>query len=318
MIIRKEPISNNRQTIVLDMYPATPRFHRPGLHLIAKPASKLDREYNKDVLAKARAYRPTPKQAAPLAFDADTSAKRVALIYWKQLHGELTDATRLHLEEYKDYLLEAPMLRRKGTISHNSASTYFACMKGMLHDAYRAGRLATDVSSLVEGITLHGVLPEHFTQEEMQRLIATDCKVPLLKQAALFSAYTSLRWSDVVKVKPEQVVKTEDGWMLVYKQQKTRTEECIPVSEAAKAVLADFSSLDYDCCQRPLKEWLAGAGCTGSFHKFRHTFATALIGKGADVYVVSKLMGHKNVKTTQIYAEVGDARKREAVNLLKY
>lgn len=318
MIIRKEPISNNRSTVVLDMYPASPRFVRPGLQLITKPTSKLDREYNKDVLAKARAYRPVPPTAKNLVLRATSPAQKTALIYWEMLHGKLTMVSRVHLEEYKDYLLQAPMLRRRGTISYNSASTYFACMKGMLHDAYRTGSLDTDISALVAGITPEDVLPSHFTPEEMQRLIATPCKDPLLKQMALFSAYTGARWSDVVRFKPSELQHTEDGAVWKFKQQKTGAMEYHPVSEHALTFAADFTSLDYDRSQRPLKTWLRDAGCTGSFHKFRHTCATTLIANGADVYVVSKLLGHKNVKTTQIYTEVADVRKRETINLLKF
>jgi len=52
------------------------------------------------------------------------------------------------------------------------------------------------------------------------------------------------------------------------------------------------------------------------FHAGRHTFAVMMLDLGADIYTVSKLLGHKELSTTQIYAKVLDKKKQEAVNLI--
>ena len=67
-----------------------------------------------------------------------------------------------------------------------------------------------------------------------------------------------------------------------------------------------------------LKPWAKAAGIDKrfSFHTSRHTFATMMLTLGADLYTVSKLLGHANVKTTQIYAKIVDSKKVEAVNLV--
>jgi len=68
-----------------------------------------------------------------------------------------------------------------------------------------------------------------------------------------------------------------------------------------------------------LQQWMLKAGITKSitFHCARHTYATLQLTLGTDIYTVSKLLGHKDLKTTQIYAKIIDEKKREAANRIK-
>lgn len=70
---------------------------------------------------------------------------------------------------------------------------------------------------------------------------------------------------------------------------------------------------------RPLKQWCQAAGISKhiTFHCFRHTFATLQLDGGTDIFTVSKLLGHNNVKTTQIYTHITDKKKEEAKNIIK-
>ena len=67
-----------------------------------------------------------------------------------------------------------------------------------------------------------------------------------------------------------------------------------------------------------LAKWVSKAGILKkiTYHTSRHTFATMMLTLGADLYTVSKLLGHANVKTTQIYAKIVDSKKTEADNLV--
>ena len=69
----------------------------------------------------------------------------------------------------------------------------------------------------------------------------------------------------------------------------------------------------------PLKKWIKEAGITKhiTFHCFRHTYATLQIAAGTDIYTVSKMLTHKNVTTTQIYADLVSSKKRETVGRIK-
>ena len=66
-----------------------------------------------------------------------------------------------------------------------------------------------------------------------------------------------------------------------------------------------------------LKPWAVKAGITKhfTFHTARHTFATMMLTLGADLYTVSKLLGHTSVKMTQVYAKIVNKKKDDAVNL---
>ncbi len=65
-----------------------------------------------------------------------------------------------------------------------------------------------------------------------------------------------------------------------------------------------------------IPDWILKAGITRkiTFHCFRHTFATLQMTFGTEIYTVQKLLGHKNIQTTQIYARIIDEKRREAVN----
>ena len=78
-----------------------------------------------------------------------------------------------------------------------------------------------------------------------------------------------------------------------------------------------FSKLRNQTANKVLKQWVKDAGIKKhvTFHVSRHSNATNLLTLGADIYTVSKLLGHKDVRTTEIYAKIIDKKKEEAVNL---
>jgi integrase len=145
----------------------------------------------------------------------------------------------------------------------------------------------------------------------------------------MFSIYTGLRTSDIEKLTWGEMTQTKEGCMIKFRQKKTKGFEYLPINEKASSFCGEkgtetdfvFKGLNDPCNatkNKYLKLWVALAGIDKeiTFHSFRHTHATLLIDKGIDLYTVSKMLGHKDIKTTQIYAKVNDSAKRNAANTL--
>ena len=175
------------------------------------------------------------------------------------------------------------------------------------------------------------IIPEEsergfLTYDELKALANTPCEIPVLGNAFLFSASTGLRWSDIEKLTWHEVQHSKEmGYYIRFRQKKTKGLETLPFSENAFNLLPKqepdmdlvFGNLKYSAWYNvKLKQWIMKAGISKNitFHSARHTYATLQLTLGTDIYTVSKLLGHKNISTTQIYAKVIDEKKRVAAN----
>jgi len=163
----------------------------------------------------------------------------------------------------------------------------------------------------------------------LQAVANAECEIPILKQAFLFSALTGLRWSDINKLVWAEVQHSKEiGYYIRFRQKKTKGAETLPISEQAVSLLGErgkpedrvFLGLKYSAWHNlKLQQWVMRGGIskTITFHCARHTYATLQLTLGTDIYTVSKLLGHKDLKTTQVYAKIIDERKKEAANKIK-
>ena len=170
---------------------------------------------------------------------------------------------------------------------------------------------------------------EFLTVDEVKKLMDTECNYELLRKAFLFSCFCGLRRSDVIRLTWSNIQIDGDNTFLRIIIKKTKNPLILPLSEMALRWLpekgdAKENDLIFPLSPRSghegymLKAWAALAGIKKNvtFHVARHTFATMELTAGADLYTTSKLLGHTNVKTTQIYAKIVDKKKTEAVNLV--
>ena len=228
---------------------------------------------------------------------------------------------------FREYLLTAKRLNsKKLQISQNSASGYWSTFRAFLASAYKEGYLKENINDNLDKIELKETRREYLTMDELRRLYNTPCEFPVLREASLFSCLTGLRISDILALTWNDVRDFPDGGKCIrICTEKTDTEATIPISEEALALCGPpssglvFKGLTRNMVNTYLKPWLKQAGITKyiTFHCFRHTYATQLIAGGADIYTVSKMLTHKNVSTTQIYADLIDKKKREAAEVIK-
>ena len=233
------------------------------------------------------------------------------------------------IEDFKQFMLTAPQGgKKKGSVSRNTAATYFSIFKAALKQAFVDGYLTIDLAAKVKGIPEQESRREYLTIDELNILAATECDKPIIKQAALFSALTGMRHVDIQKLKWKEIVKDGDHWRVNFTQQKTKGVEYTPISEQAYLLCGErldgerlvFEGLPSPSwISKPLERWIKASGITKhiTFHCFRHTFATLQLANGTDIYTVSKMLGHTNVKTTQIYTKVVDAKKETAADAIK-
>jgi len=256
----------------------------------------------------------------------------VVLDYLKQFAGEtfyFANITEGWCEDFKNFLLTVQSRKSdKSKLAQNSAASYFSIFKAALHKSFIDGFLNIDISARIKGIKEQETRREFLTVEELNTLATTPCDRAELKRAALFSALTGLRHCDIQKLQWKEIVINGDQSRLNFTQQKNKGVEYMPISQQALQLCGTqgkpndlvFDGLpDPAWISNPLKRWITAAGITKkiTFHCFRHTYATLQLSGGTDIYTVSKMLGHTDVKTTQIYAKVVDEKKQKATNAIK-
>lgn len=232
-------------------------------------------------------------------------------------------------EDFKMFLLSAPCSgSKKGIISINTSATYFSIFKAILKQAFIDGYFSSDLSRKIKAIPNRESRREYLSHEELNILAQTPCDNDVLKRASLFSALTGLRHSDIQKLKWKEIVVDGEKIELHFTQKKTKGVEYKPISKQALELCGERTGLDDfvfenlpnpSWISRPLKKWIEKAGIHRNitFHCFRHTYATLQLANGTDIYTVSKMLGHTNVNTTQVYAKVIDEKKIKAAEAIK-
>lgn len=162
--------------------------------------------------------------------------------------------------------------------------------------------------------------PEELEKLEKLKLTGRFARMQKTLDAFLFCCYAGMRYSDFVNLSPDNIVEIRQEIWLIYKSIKTRTEVRLPLYllfEGKGIVILDkyrddlqgfFHLKDNSNVNKELIviSRLAGVAKRISFHTVRHTNATLLIYNGVNITTVQKLLGHKSVKTTQVYTNIMD------------
>jgi len=360
--IRKRLLDGGeRYSLRLDIYPPVPhpdtgkitRFHKLGMYLYANPKTSEARTENKRTKTLADTIRAKVElqlQAGEYGFLVDRpevdfiayykkliteKVKQHTVSSWKTALTPLLDfakiddgnplhfsrITRDFMERYKAHLLSS--------FAQNTASVYFAIFRAALNQAYRQDIIKVRVTDHVKPISPVRTKLTYLTGAELKALYKTPCDNPTAKKAALFSALTGMRYSDLKQLCWDDIGIDDKGDHIIhFRQKKTGTLNYMPISSEALLLLGAAntglvfpfltSAIVSSRYRSHFARWLQEAGITKrvTFHTFRHTFATLQLFAGTSINIVSAMLGHADLATTMIYAHVVDESRRTAASAI--
>lgn len=218
-------------------------------------------------------------------------------------------------------------------LTTNTIHTYYVFLVAVLKRAYRDRLISCDPSERLhheERTKKELVQMAYLTEDEFKKLLTTRCRNQYVADIFTFSCLTGLRYSDIITLRWSDITKDAKGTYRLRKNQvKTTHLVEFPLPMSAVKILEKYNHGDgivfgkqfsHSTVTTQVRNWCRAAGISKhvTFHSARHTFATLLLTKGADLYTVSKLLGHTNIGSTQIYAEVVEQSKKQAIDLLDY
>ena len=235
---------------------------------------------------------------------------------------------------YVDFLRSGYRTRTGEPLSSKSGFNFTGELNTALNTAVREGMIRTNPMMLLtpnEKIQPREAIREYLTIDEVKALIQTPCDCPIVKQGFLFACNCGLRLGDVMALRWKNIVSDDGVWRIDTRQIKTENLAHISLPMQARQWMPPmpktaaereekvFPKLTPARIEKHLKPWVEAAGIIGknvTFHTSRHTYATMLLTLGADLYTVSKLLGHTSVRHTQRYAKIVNKKIDDAVNLI--
>ena len=236
----------------------------------------------------------------------------------RNVSGTLTFAKINHkyLEEFKEYLLSE--------LSQNSAWAYWNILRGIFNHAINERIIQSNPTKAIS-VKKIDTTKVYLEENEVKLLASAKCDNENIKRAFLFACYTGLRISDIEKLLWSEIQDKK----LVFRQKKTKDILYLPLNQTALNIINEQKKETnnkqrvFDLPKKTtrnviLNNWVITSGINKNitFHTSRHTFATLSLNSGSDLASVSKLLGHSDIKTTQIYAKITGDSLTKAVNNL--
>ena len=240
----------------------------------------------------------------------------------------MAQINKSYLVGFFEYL-RGVKVRGGATIGSNSQYNVYLVISGALNMAVQKEIIPYNpLSKLAYDEKPHPVESDrpYLTVDEVKALINGKCRNEATKRAFLFACFCGFRYGDIEALTWGQITKDGDKYRATIKMQKSGRPLHQLLSGAALQWLPERGgAMDDDKVfdlphktnvERALDVWAAASGIDKhlTFHVSRHTFATLNLTAGVDIYTTSKLLGHTNVKTTQIYAKIVDKKKDEAID----
>jgi site-specific recombinase XerD len=223
------------------------------------------------------------------------------------------ELTQGFLQSFEQYVAKQNFLP-------NTITKHLRNIRTLVNEGIRAGYLKQSQYPFV-GFKLHKEKTKHrnLTDEEVEKLeqLSLKGRDEKVRDAFLFCCYTGLRYSDFVALRVEHLCSINNATWLVFDSQKTGQKTRVPIEKIfggkAMAILDKYklerfvdigSNSRVNAALHRITE-AAGIAQHVSFHMARHTCATMLIRRGIPITTIQRILGHTNVRTTEIYAETG-------------
>lgn len=230
-------------------------------------------------------------------------------------HLTFRDIDKKFCEGFVDYL--------STKMNQLTVKTVFSAFKAVINKALREEIITKSPCKDII-VKAQDAKREFLTEEELKKVVNYETKYEEVKGAFLFSCFTGLRLSDVRKLTFSEI---RDGY-LYFRQRKTGDLTMMKLVKDAikiicrqkamypKSVLVFNLPVSKEKINNKVRSIIAGCKIDKkiTYHCSRHTFATRLISSGVDIYTVSKLLGHKDLKVTQLYAKLIDTKRDEYVS----
>lgn len=223
-------------------------------------------------------------------------------------------------------------MRTIGNCSGNTAAKYMRLFKKIILLAKNNGLLNVDPFASYK-IQFKKVDRGYLTQHELEAIMAKEFTIERLEHVRdifIFACFTGLAYIDVQQLRKEHIRESFDGkpWIMT-KRQKTGVPTNVPLLEVPQAILKKYEDkltgdklLPVPSNQKLnsyLKEIadLCNVNKNLTFHMARHTFSTTItLSQGVPIESVSKMLGHTNIRTTQIYARITNEKVSNDMDIL--
>ena len=274
------------------------------------------------------------KEFSPLTLERyETSFRHTqAFMKWKYKNNDI-DVKQLKYEFIADYEFWLKSVRN---CDHNTSMKYLSNFKKIVHICIKNGWLARDPFVGFK-LAKREIERPFLVEEELTKIINKEFMMPRLRQVRdifIFCCYTGLAYADVKKLTREEITIGIDGEKWIWtSRQKTDSATRVPLLPPALEILDQYKD-DPQCVinkrllpvlsnqkmNNYLKEIADACEITKkmTFHTARHTFATTVtLANGVPIETVSKMLGHRNLKTTQHYAKILDLKVSEDMGVLR-
>ena len=239
----------------------------------------------------------------------------------------IKDINNMFILDFETYL------RTIGNCSSNTAAKYMRLFKKIILLAKNNGLLTVDPFASYK-IQFKKVDRGYLTQRELELIMAKEFAIERLEHVRdifIFACFTGLAYIDVQKLRKEHIRESFDGkqWIMT-KRQKTNIATNVPLLDVPQQIIKKYEDkqLNNDRAlpvpsNQKLNSYLkeiadvCGINKNLTFHMARHTFSTTItLSKGVPIESVSKMLGHTNIRTTQIYARITNEKVGNDMEIL--